>query len=42
MHALRSIDARLAELRRHGVRASAVSTADDAFVRLQQHFRGAR
>lgn len=42
LHALRSIDARLAELRRHGVRASAVSTADDAFIRLQQHFRGAR
>lgn len=36
------IDARLAELRRHGVRASGISTTDDAFIRLQQHFRGAR
>ena len=40
--AQRSTDARLAELRRHGVRASTISTADDAFIRLQQHFRGAR
>lgn len=31
--------ARTAWLRRHGVRASAVSTEDDAFLRLQQHFR---
>lgn len=38
----RSMDQRVAELRRHGVRASAISTADDAFIKLQQHFRGAR
>ncbi len=38
----RGLDERLAELRRQGVRASAVSTADDAFLKLQQHFRGAR
>jgi uncharacterized protein (DUF58 family) len=37
-----SVEERLADLRRHGVRASAVSTADDAFIRLQQHFRGGR
>ncbi|MDP2315398.1 MAG: DUF58 domain-containing protein [Pseudomonadota bacterium] len=42
LHAARSVDARLAELRRQGVRASAVSTSEDAFLRLQQHFRGAR
>jgi uncharacterized protein (DUF58 family) len=42
LRALRSVDARLAELRRYGVRASAFSTEDDAFIRLQQHFRGAR
>jgi uncharacterized protein (DUF58 family) len=39
---LRGVDERLAELRRHGARASAVSTQEDAFMRLQQHFRGAR
>jgi uncharacterized protein (DUF58 family) len=33
------LDARLAELRRFGVRASAVSTQDDAFHLLQRHFR---
>jgi uncharacterized protein (DUF58 family) len=38
----RSIDERLAEVRRTGVRASALSTTDDAFMRLQLHFRGAR
>lgn len=38
----RSMEQRVAELRRHGVRASAISTADDAFIKLQQHFRGAR
>lgn len=36
------IDDRLQELRRFGVRASPVSTEDDAFLRLVQHFRGAR
>lgn len=40
--ALPSIDERLRELRRSGTRASAISTAEDAFFRLQQHFRGAR
>jgi uncharacterized protein (DUF58 family) len=42
VRAVRGVDARLAELRKHGVRASAVSTDEDAFLRLQQHFRGAR
>lgn len=36
------IDARLSTLRRHGVRASPLSTEEDAFLRLQRHFRGAR
>jgi uncharacterized protein (DUF58 family) len=40
--AARGVEERLAELRRHGARASAVTTTDDAFIRLQQHFRGAR
>jgi uncharacterized protein (DUF58 family) len=40
--ALPSVDARLADLRRTGVRASAISTQEDAFLRLQQHFRGGR
>jgi uncharacterized protein (DUF58 family) len=40
--ARRRIDERLAELRRYGVRASAMSTQEDAFLRLQQHFRGLR
>ena len=40
--AARSVDSRLGELRRYGVRASAVSTDEDAFLRLQQHFRGTR
>ena len=35
-------EARLTELRRLGARASMVSTADDAFHRLEQHFRGTR
>lgn len=37
-----SLDARVAALRRHGARASAVSTDQDAFLRLQQHFRVSR
>lgn len=36
------LEDRLAELRRNGARASAISTAEDAFLRLQQHFRGRR
>lgn len=36
-----SVDRRLADLRRLGLRASAVSTRDDAFQRLHAHFRGA-
>lgn len=32
------VDARVAELRRAGVRASALSTSEDAFLRLQRHF----
>lgn len=36
------VEHRLAELRRHGVRASAIGTDDDAFLKLIQHFRGAR
>ena len=32
------VDGRLAELRRVGVRASALSTNEDAFLRLQRHF----
>ncbi len=42
MVATRARAERLAELRRFGVAASAVSTKDDAFLKLQQHFRGAR
>ncbi len=34
------LDRRLADLRRLGLRASAVSTRDDAFQRLHAHFRG--
>lgn len=36
------VEERLTDLRRHGVRASAISTQDDAFLKLVQHFRGAR
>lgn len=36
-----SVDRRLTDLRRLGLRASAVSTRDDAFQRLHAHFRGA-
>ncbi|MFZ5479791.1 MAG: DUF58 domain-containing protein [Myxococcota bacterium] len=36
------VDRRVAELRRLGVKASALATTDDAFLRLQQHFRSAR
>jgi uncharacterized protein (DUF58 family) len=36
------VDRRVGALRRLGVKASALSTADDAFLRLQQHFRSAR
>lgn len=32
------VDRRVAELRRLGVRASSLSTEDDAFLRLQRHF----
>ncbi|MBM4367358.1 MAG: DUF58 domain-containing protein [Deltaproteobacteria bacterium] len=39
--ARQAVRARLAEIRRLGVTASAVSTADDAFQRLHAHFRGA-
>lgn len=34
------MEQRLGRLRRSGVRASPLSTAEDAFLRLQQHFRG--
>lgn len=42
LRAARSVDTRLGELRRYGVRASGISTGEDAFVRLQQHFRNTR
>ena len=38
--AANSVERRLAELRRLGIRASAISTGDDAFNRLHAHFRG--
>jgi hypothetical protein len=34
-----SVDRRLADLRRLGLRASAVATHDDAFRKLHAHFR---
>lgn len=37
-----SVEQRLTDVRRLGVRATAVSTADDAFIRLHAHFRGGR
>ena len=40
--AARSTDVRLAELRRRGVRASAIATNEDAFNKLHQHFLSAR
>jgi uncharacterized protein (DUF58 family) len=39
--ASRRVEERLADLRRHGVKASAISTEEDAFLRLQTHFRSA-
>jgi uncharacterized protein (DUF58 family) len=40
--ALPAVESRLEELRRSGARASAVSTAEDAFHKLQLHFRERR
>lgn len=38
-HAQTSVERRLMDVRRLGVRATAVSTRDDAFVKLHAHFR---
>ena len=37
-----TVEERTALLRRHRVRVTAVSTRDDAFLKLHQHFRGGR
>jgi uncharacterized protein (DUF58 family) len=42
LRAATPVRTRLDELRRAGLRASAISTADDAFTRLTEHFRGGR